>query len=137
MERIRKITITIRDSPNKTSKNVNDELLWLSDVLGLFDSKRDREKSKFRLFVELIKAKKEREFLSSDELAERARLSRGTIIHHIHDLEDRGFIIHKNKKYQLSRRNIELLIRDIKREFDDFYDDINDMARRVDRELEL
>lgn len=137
MERVRKITITIKEFPHNKNLNLNEELLWLSDVLGLFDSKRDREKSKFRLFIELIKARKEHQFLTSDELAERARLTRGTIIHHIHDLEELGYVTYKNNKYYLSERNIELLFRDIKRDFDDFYSEIKEIAKKLDQELEL
>ena len=137
MERIRKITITIKEFPHNKKLNLNDELLWLSDVLCLFDSKRDREKSKFRLFIELVKARKERELLTSDELAERARLTRGTIIHHIHDLEELGYVASRNNKYYLSERNIELLFRDIKRDFDDFYNEIREIAKKLDEELEL
>ena len=137
MERIRKITITIKEFPHNKKLNLNEELLWLSDVLCLFDSKRDREKSKFRLFIELVKARKENKFLTSDELSERARLSRGTIIHHIHDLEEKGIVSYKNNKYYLSEKNIELLFKDIKRDFDDFYSEIKEIAKKLDRELEL
>ena len=138
MIRVRKITITIREFPyDKKGLNINDELLWLSDVLCLFDSKRDKEKSKFGLFIELIKARKQKEVLTSDELAERAHLSRGTIIHHIHDLEDRGYVISKDNKYLLSEKNIEFIFRDIKRDFDDFYDEIKKVVKKLDQELEL
>ena len=53
---IRKITIT-KESV-KPSNDLNEELQWLSKSLGMFNE-RDKESSQFRIFIELIKAKKE------------------------------------------------------------------------------
>ena len=57
--------IRIRKIP---SQDVNQELQWLGNALGLFNL-RDKDKSCFRLFIELLKAAKMRVPLSSDELA--------------------------------------------------------------------
>jgi len=51
-------------------EDLNAELMWLSKSLGLM-SERDKEYSCFRMFIEIIKASKRGEGLSSDELAYR------------------------------------------------------------------
>src|SRR3990167_11073730 len=87
MEEIYKITIISLRRP--LEKTINQELQWFGNSLGLFNL-RDKDKSCFRVFIELLKAAKANMPLTSDELAYRLNLSRGTVIHHINKLmEDR------------------------------------------------
>ena len=44
-------------------KNLNNELQWFGQSLGLFGD-RDKEKSCFRVFLELLKATKRKKALS-------------------------------------------------------------------------
>ena len=49
-------------------RNLNEELQWLGNSLGLFNL-RDKDKSCFRIFIELLKAAKVDKPLTSDEIA--------------------------------------------------------------------
>ena len=62
-----KIVIIRLRKPLRTT--LNEELQWFGSSLGLFNL-RDRDKSCFRVFIELLKAAKLRTPLSSDELAQ-------------------------------------------------------------------
>ena len=86
-----RITIVNIRKPNE--HNVNQELQWFGSSLGLFNL-RDKDKSTFRVFIELLKSAKAKQTLTSDELAARLDLSRGTIIHHINKLIESGLVIH-------------------------------------------
>ena len=74
-------TIILNIEPISES-NTNEELHWISQALGLFNE-RDKEKSCHRIFIELIKAKKENQLLNSQDLAEKSHLSRATVLHHL------------------------------------------------------
>jgi len=65
-----------------TRDNVNEELRWLGNSLGLFGL-RDRDSSCFRIFITLLRQTKRNEVVSSDKIAERLSLSRGTVVHHL------------------------------------------------------
>ena len=67
--------INIKNIEKKENNDFNKDIQWLSDSLGLFNL-RDKEKSCFRIFLELIKAKKEDKLISSDEIAFNSHLSR-------------------------------------------------------------
>ena len=84
-----RITIVNIRRPSET--NVNQELQWLGTSLGLFNL-RDKDKSCFRVFIELLKCAKGNRTLTSDELAAKLDLSRGTIIHHINRLMESGLV---------------------------------------------
>ncbi|MBI2652835.1 winged helix-turn-helix transcriptional regulator, partial [Candidatus Woesearchaeota archaeon] len=92
--------ITIVNIRKPAEHNVNQELQWLGSSLGLFNL-RDKDKSCFRVFIELLKSAKKNQPSTSDELALRLSLSRGTIIHQINKLMESGLVIHEGNKYIL------------------------------------
>jgi len=117
-------------------KSLNSDLQWLGRSLGLF-GERDKEKSCFRVFLELIKANKRRKPISSDEIALRANLARGTVVHHLHKLISSGLIISENNKYLLRESNIEDLIIEMRKDMLRIMQDMQDVAQEIDEELGL
>lgn len=130
----RKITVVKISRPLK--KDINEELQWLGNSLGLFGL-RDKDKSCFRVFIELLKAAKAREPLSSDEIAERLGLTRGTVIHHINKLMESGLVTKVKNKYMLRVENMEDLIDELRRDFERAYHNLKQVAVDVDRSLGL
>jgi len=97
------------------SKGLNEELQWFGNSLGLF-SKRDKDKSCFRIFIELLKSGKRNIPLSSDDIALRTKLSRGTVVFHLRKLIDAGIIVEEKNRYILRASNLEAVIEDIQKE---------------------
>jgi len=129
-----RITIVQTRKPQKIT--VNDELRWLGESLGLF-GERDRDKSCYRLFLELIKAAKQQQLTSSDELSERLGLSRGTVVHHLIKLRQAGLVLVDGKKYVLRADNLEVLVEDIKRDVERACDEMKQAAKEIDEMLGL
>ncbi|MFC1741563.1 helix-turn-helix domain-containing protein [Nanoarchaeota archaeon] len=129
-----KITIVKIRKPN--SSDVNDELQFLGNSLGLFNL-RDKDKSCFRVFIELLKAAKQKRPISSDELAFRLNLTRGTVVHHINKLKDAGIVVHEGKSYFLRVDKLESLILEIKKDLIRTCDDLQDIAKEIDAGLNL
>lgn len=129
----RKITIIRSKIPEQD--NINIELQWIGSSLGLFNQ-RDKDKSCFRIFIELLKEAKEDNGLSSDELAYRLNLSRGTIVHHIHTLVAKGIVVPYENKYNLRVKNLSNLVEEVQKEFIESCNNLMDVAERVDKKLE-
>lgn len=129
-----RITLVKIQRPQKPT--VNDELKWLGLSLGLF-GERDRDKSCYRLFLELLKAAKAQQLVSSDDLAERVGLSRGTIVHHLTRLRHAGIVLVEGKKYILRENTLEILIDDIKRDMDHACEEMKEAAKEIDEMLGL
>jgi len=117
-------------------KNINEELQWFGNSLGLFNL-RDKDKSCFRIFIELIKSAKKNIPLTSDEIAEKLALSRGTVIHHMNKLMESGIVIHEQNKYMIRVDNLETLIEEIKKDLNRTMDDLKQVAENIDKWLEL
>lgn len=130
--RIQRITITRTEKP--VLKDVNQQLQWVGSSLGLF-SLRDRNSSCFRIFIELIKSTKANSPISSDELAFKLQLSRGTVIHHMNRLAEAGIVVSQNNKYMLRVSSLEILIDEIERDLKRACEDLKQIAKKIDKEL--
>lgn len=129
-----KITIVkIRKTP---PTNINEELQFLGTSLGLFGL-RDKDKSCYRLFLELLKHAKLHRPLSSDDLALRLSLSRGTVVHHINKLMEAGIVIAEKNRYFLRVDRLEQLVKEIRKDILRTIDDLEDMAKKIDEGLGL
>ena len=132
--RFRKVTIIKIERPIK--KDLNQEIQYISQSLGLFGI-RDKEKSCFRVFLELLKASKNNKSLSSEQIAQRSNLSRATVIHHLNRLMEHGLIIHEDNRYKLIVSNMENLINEMQKNLDNTLKDLKKIAEDIDKELEL
>ena len=129
-----RITITRVRRPAKT--NINQELQWLGASLGLF-SLRDKDRSCFRIFIELLKAAKRNQGLTSDEIAYLLGLSRGTVIHHINRLMESGLAIFSEGKYFLRVETLKTLINELQKDMNRTLDDLKEIAADIDERLGL
>lgn len=116
--------------------DVNKELQWLGSSLGLFNL-RDKDKSCFRIFIELVKTAKNQDTISSDELALRLKLSRGTVVHHLHKLEEAGIIIHEKKGYILRVNNLSNLVDELENDLLRTCEKLRRVANKIDTKLGL
>lgn len=134
---IRKLhRITIVRSVKPISRNINEDLSWLGMSLGLFNL-RDKDKSCFRIFIELLKAAKNQEPLTSDEIALRLGLTRGTVIHHINKLLESGLVLSEKNRYYLRVQNLKALIDELEKDVQRTMTDMKEIAVGIDQELGL
>ena len=128
----RKITILRIRRPADTS--LNSDVQWLSNSLGLVGL-RDKSRSCFRIFVELLKAAKKNDYLSSDEMAYRPNLSRGTVVHHLNHLISSGIVVTHGTKYALRVKDLKQLVRTIREDLNESLTEIEEIAAEIDRQL--
>lgn len=129
MRIIKRVTIIQIKKPPKPS--FNDILQWFGDSLGLFHL-RDKDKSCFRIFIELLKSGRTGIGLSSDELASKTKLTRGTVVHHLNKLMESGLIIQQRNRYYLRDHSLESLLNHLKRDFENTFEELKSTARKID-----
>lgn len=129
-----KITIIHSRKPNKL--NLNQKIQWLANSLGLFNL-RDKDNSCFRIFIELLKAAKVNRNLSSDELAYKLNLSRGTVVHHLNKLMESGIVVAERNKYYLRVSNLKELIAEVEKDINRTLGDLKGVAEEIDGQLGL
>ncbi len=134
MIRFQRITIIKSRSPQRD--NLNYELQWLGNSLGLFNI-RDKDKSCFRIFIALLKAIKRDEMLSSDEIANKLNLSRGTVVFHLNKLMNSGIVVSKNNRYVLRVDNLKELVDEVERDMKKACASLREVAEDIDDKLGL
>jgi len=132
--RFTRITIIRIRKPEQD--HVNDELKYLGESLGLFNE-RDKDKSCFRIFIVLLKSLKTGQRLTSDEIAARTNLTRGTVIHHLNRLMESGIVVGQKSYYMLAVDNMEELVELVKNNLTKTFDNLKPIARDIDKKLEL
>jgi len=128
--------ITIVQISKPVRHDINAELQWLGDSLGLF-SLRDKDKSCFRMFVELIKSAKSGTPLSSDELGERLHLTRGTVVHHLNRLMESGIVVSDKRRYVLRVEKLSSLVEEMEKDLERTYKNLKEIAEDIDRWMGL
>ncbi len=128
--------ITIINSTRPVNDNVNDKLQWLCNSLGLFGT-RDRDKSCYRMFVILLRGLKRKKEFTSDEIAQRVGLTRGTVVHHLHKLMDSGLVVSRDGKYILRVENLSDLIDELERDILKTITKLKGVAEELDDKLSL
>ncbi|MEE9525702.1 MAG: helix-turn-helix domain-containing protein [Candidatus Woesearchaeota archaeon] len=123
--------ITIIKIRKPEQRDVNVSLQWFGNSLGLF-SMRDKDRSCFRIFIELIKSTKAHDPLSSDEIAAKLDLSRGTVVHHVNKMMDSGIIIREKNKYSMRVENLASLIEELHKDISKTCKELIDVAKELD-----
>jgi predicted transcriptional regulator len=127
--------ITVIHTSRPPSSNINDQLQWFGGSLGLFNL-RDKDKSCFRIFIELIKAAQKNSSISSDELAEHLSLTRGTVVHHLNKLMESGIVVHKANHYTLRTERLGHLVDEVERDLLRMLESLKKVAADIDTKLE-
>lgn len=132
--KITKITIIRKKtSPNK---NINELLLSFGESLGLFSS-RDKDKSCYRIFIILIKALKLNLELTSDDIALKSGLTRGTVVHHLNHLMEAGIVTNTKNKYFLNVSSLSNLVEEMRENVNSLFSEMDILAKEIDDVLDL
>lgn len=126
--------LTIIRMRRVSDADINQELQWLGNSLGLFGL-RDRDSSCFRVFITLVRTARQDRPLTSDEIAERLRLSRGTVVHHLSKLMDSGIVVKEQSGYILRESDLQRLVDGLRRDMDAWMAELLDVARDIDEKL--
>ncbi len=126
--------VTVVRIRKELSGNVNQELQWIGNSLGLFNH-RDKDSSCFRVFITLVKRAKQNTPITSDDVAERLRLSRGTVVHHLNKLMESGIVVKERNGYLLRESNLQDMINDLQRDMEGVFSQLKNVAKEIDSKL--
>jgi len=109
---------------------------WICGCFGFLES-RDREKTAARIFKALLEAMKTGEGISSDQLAEKICLTRGTMVHHLNKLIQSGLAVHQAGRYELRAASLRRAVQEVKRDINRVFENIEHVAQDIDETLGL
>lgn len=124
----------ISDVRKPATTDVERDFRWICRSFGFLES-RDKQRTAYKIFRAIIEAARSNRGLSSDELAEKLDLSRGTMVHHLNKLIKSGLVIHHEGAYKLRERTLERTIEEIERDVNRIFENLRDVAESVDETL--
>lgn len=116
--------------------DINAELQWIGGVFGVF-GERDKDSSCFRVFVTIVHATQQEGGVTSDDIAARCKLARGTVVHHINKLRDTGLVAPSPGGYRLAQQNMAAVLAGIEDEVQRILSVSKIVAKDIDRKLRL
>jgi len=118
------------------SSDFDEDTEWMCRCFGFLES-RDKEKSAAKIFRAMLEVVKDRGGFSSDELAEKIGLTRGTMVHHLNKLIQSGLVIRREGRYELRGASLQRTVQEIERDINRIFENIEQIAHSIDEKLGL
>ena len=122
------------ETPN--TPDLDNDTEWICRSLG-FANERERESTSARIFREVLQAAIRSQGMTTEELAERVDVTRGAVIHHIHNYMDTGLFIHDRRRYLLRNPSLEKTIEELESDAYRIFQELKRVAREIDQKLGL
>lgn len=119
--------------PDRTDGDADIE--WLCKSLNLF-TKKDSERSAYRVLRILIRSSLEGEPKTSSEIADELDLTRGAVLFHLKKFSRCGLVSQAGgRRYILPQNSLEDTIDDMMRDSQRIFDNMRRIAAEIDQEL--
>ncbi|MGC9309145.1 MAG: ArsR family transcriptional regulator [Candidatus Nanoarchaeia archaeon] len=129
-----KIIIQETDKPN--SGNVEEEVRWICNSLGLTKG-RDIDNISFRVMYTLLNLFTKRKLISTEELSKKLNVEPYKINHHIRSLMESGIIFREKRKIALRGGSLSSAIEEMKRDSESLFERLLETSRKIDKLFHL
>jgi len=126
----------IKEIKRPREDDVEKQIEWLCDSFG-FWNRRDRERTATKVFEAFVDAAKRDRFLSSDDVAHRLKISRGTAVHHIKKYVRSGLVIKSDDGYELRMQSVGETLDEMERDMIHAMKMMRRIAKEIDEEMGL
>ncbi len=127
--------ILIKKIRSPAPGSLDEDIDYLCKSLGYF-SRRDKQDTAGKIFRLLVKEACEPEnCLTSDEIAEKLRLTRGAIVHHLNSFISAGIVIKEHNRYRLRSASLQKSMEEIRADIDRIMEQMIKIAVEIDEKL--
>ncbi len=128
--------IVIRRIERPFSGSLEKEFEWICRSLGFFEP-IDRDKTAANIFKEVVLATENKKPLTSSEIADKVKMSRGSVVNHLNNLQRSGLIVRQGRHYLARSRSMFRAIEEIEEDIDRIFQKMKKTAREIDQEFGL
>ncbi len=126
----------IKNLKHPIKEDVNRDMEWICNCLGFADS-RDKERTASKVFKLLLEAAKEGKGMTSEEIAESVKPTRGAVVHHLNKFIRAGLVIKINSKYELRMSSLKKTIEEVNVDIQRVISNMSEIAESVDNKMGL
>lgn len=128
--------IMIKRINSEPSKNLDDEISWLSDQLCL-SSGRDINNIATKVLKLVLENSSKSVPLTSLDISNELGISLPTVNHHIRNLIDSGILVREKNRIYLRRKTLVSIINELRKDIDRVLSDMEEIANDIDDKLGL
>ena len=115
--------------------SLRKDIDFICKSFGYFSS-RDKNCTAGKIFRLMVKKTTgESKGLTSDEIAEKLDLSRGTIVYHLNSFIQAGLVKRQNNRYQLRSDSLQKSLEEIKQDVERLFNEMMKIADEIDKQL--
>ncbi len=130
-----KQSITIKRVRSPAPGSLNDDIDFICKSLGYF-SQRDKQDTAGKIFRLMVKeCCSDADGLSSDDIADRLELTRGSIVHHLNNFMATGLVIKESNMYRLRSSSLQKCMDEIREDIDRILKHMIKIANEIDEKL--
>ena len=118
--------------PRPTGRDLTDEIFWLSDTLGL-SSGRDVDNLSTQIILKILERSSQNSGISTEQLGELLDISSGRVNHHLRNLSRTGIVYRERRLIHLRERSLKDTIREIRRDANHIFDELEKVADEIDQ----
>ncbi|MEM0493341.1 MAG: hypothetical protein QXS02_05255 [Candidatus Thermoplasmatota archaeon] len=127
--------ITLKKLDLPAIGNIDEDINFICKSFGFF-TERDKQETAGKIFQLLVKeACGSNKGLNSDEIAERLKMSRGAIVHHLNNFISTGLVIRSHNTYRLRAQSLQKCIEEIRDDIDRILSQMLKIANEIDARL--
>lgn len=120
--------IVIKNVQKPSEEKTKEEFLWLCKSLGLLEP-IDKQKIASSILKEVFKSP---EPLTSNDIAEKVQMSRGSVVNHLNKLQTSGIIIKSGRTYIPRERSMEKIIEEMEKDVLRIFSDLKRISKEID-----
>ena len=126
----------VKNLKHPIKEDLSRDIEWICNCLGFADS-RDKERTASKIFKLLVDAAKEGNGLTSEEIAESVKPTRGAVVHHLNKFIKAGLVIKVNSKYELRMGSLKKTVEEVNVDIQRVLSNIAHIAESVDNKMGL
>ncbi len=124
---LRQVAIRELDPPRR--EDVEEELDWICECLGLAGQRNELAREIFR---NVITASRERSGVSTREIKEKHNVTQAAVVYHINIFQSSGLIIKRGRRYYLRGPTLEATLEEIEQDILRRMARLRKMAKRLE-----
>jgi predicted transcriptional regulator len=127
--------IVIRKVSQPREATVQKDVEWLCSSLGF--CKKNVNDSASMIIKEILNHVAKHESVPTEAIATALNMHPGTVNHHVRQLVDAGFLYRDKKRICLRGGSLKRAVREMRRDTDRMFEDLERIAETVDRRIGL
>ena len=129
--------ISIREVERPAEHDIEGDIQWICECLGLADSENDIAVD---IFKELLRATKDREGITTREIVDHEKtakkVTQGAVVYHLNIFTIRGIVVKEGRKYFLRSANLDDMMEVLEQDMLRRMKKMRELAKHIDKEFE-